>query len=156
KNTKGERIVDFKKSNLHVLNYSTPIHAKMTLEELKSHLHTLPDYPRWIPYLTSYYKEDWGFCLTHRQYQQLKDDNYEVVIDSTLEPGHLTYGEYYKKGEIDQEMLISCYVCHPSMCNDNLSGTSLVTFLAKHLENMNTRYSYRFLFIHETIGAITC
>jgi len=155
KNSKGEKIVDFKKSNLHILNYSVPVHKKMSLEELKKHLFTLPDYPDWIPYLTSYYKENWGFCLTHRQYEELEDDIYEVVIDSTLEDGHLTYGELCLKGKNEDENLFSCYVCHPSLCNDNLSGPVLLSSLAKLLSGIDTKYSYRFLFIPETIGAIT-
>ncbi|MEA3457934.1 MAG: DUF4910 domain-containing protein [Candidatus Thermoplasmatota archaeon] len=154
KNSKGEKVVDFKKSNIHVLNYSVPLHKKMHLDELKVHLFTLPDYPDWIPYLTSYYKENWGFCLTHKQYEELEDDTYEVVIDSTLEDGYLTYGELYLKGEIEEEVLLSTYICHPSLCNDNLSGTVLLTFLAKYLKDIKLKYSYRFLFIPETIGAI--
>lgn len=155
KNSKGEKIIDFKKSNLHVLGYSVPIKKNMRLDELKNHLFTLPDHPNWIPYLTSYYQENWGFCITHKQYEQLTDDTYEVVIDSSLENGSLTYGEFYIKGRKKEEILFSCYVCHPSMCNDNLSGVALLTFLAKNLMEMETEYSYRFLFIPETIGAIT-
>jgi aminopeptidase-like protein len=155
KNSKGEKIVDFKKSNLHVLNYSIPIHKKMSLKELKPHLHTLPEYPDWIPYLTSYYKERWGFCLTHNQYTNLNDDTYEVFIDSSLKDGLLTFGELLIKGETKDEVLFSCYLCHPSLCNDNLSGVSLLTFLAKYLLKQKLKYSYRFLFIPETIGAIT-
>ena len=155
KNSKGEKIIDFKKSNLHVLNYSVPVHEKMPLEELKKHLFTLPDYPDWIPYLTSYYKKNWGFCLSHKEYENLKEDTYEVVIDSTLKDGHLTFGELYIKGNKKDEVLFSCYICHPSMCNDNLSGTVLLTFLANLLLDIELKYSYRFLFIPETIGAIT-
>jgi len=155
KDSKGNKIVDFKKSNLHVLNYSVPIHKKFPLKELKDHLHTLPEFPNWIPYLTSYYKADWGFCLTHNQYESLKDDIYEVFIDSSLTDGHLSYGELFLKGKSDDEVLFTCYICHPSMCNDNLSGISLLTFLAKDMLNKELKYSYRFLFIPETIGAIT-
>ena len=155
KNSKGEKIVDFKKSNLHVLNYSIPIHQKISLNELKSHLHSLPDHPDVIPYRTSYYKENWGFCMTHNQLLQLKNDEYEVFIDSTLQDGSLTYGEYLIRGKSEDEVLFSCYPCHPSMCNDNLSGVVLLTFLAKHLKDSSLKYSYRFLFVPETIGAIT-
>ncbi len=155
KNSKGEKIVDFKKSNLHVLNYSIPINKKMNFSELKEHLFTLPKYPDWIPYLTSYYKENWGFCIPHKLYEKLEDDTYEVFIDSTLKDGHLTYGELYIKGELEDEFLLSTYICHPSLCNDNLSGPALLTYLAKTLLNKKLRYSYRFLFIPETIGAIT-
>lgn len=155
KNSKGEKIVDFEKNNLHVLNYSTPIHKTVSLEELKEHLFTLPKYPDWIPYRTSYYNENWGFCITHKQYEELEDDTYEVYIDSSLDDGHLTYGELYIKGESEEEFLLSTYLCHPSLCNDNLSGVVLLTYLAKELLDKDLKYSYRFLFIPETIGAIT-
>ena len=155
KNAKGERIIDFQKSNLHVLSYSVPVRKRMSLAEVKGHLFTLPDYPDWIPYRTSYYKEDWGFCLSHNQFSALKDDEYEVCIDSSLEDGSLTYGEYFLQGERPDEVLFSCHVCHPSLCNDNLSGIALVTFLAKHLSVLSRKFSYRFLFIPGTIGSIT-
>lgn len=156
KNLKGERVVDFQKSNLHVVNYSVSVKQVMPLEQLKAHLFTLPDYPERIPYRTSYYKESWGFCLSHEQLLTMQDAEYEVCIDSTLEPGYLTYGEYYLPGESQDEILISCHTCHPSLCNDNLSGIALATFLAKHLSQVAPRkYSYRFLFIPGTIGSIT-
>lgn len=154
KNSKGEKIIDFNKSNLHVLNYSVPIKKKLSLNELKEHLFTLPEHPDWIPYRTSYYKEDWGFCLSHNQFSKLRDEEYEVSIDSSLEEGHLTYGEYYIEGKMSDEVLISCHVCHPSLCNDNLSGIALSCFLAKCLSNISLKYSYRFLFIPGTIGSI--
>jgi aminopeptidase-like protein len=155
KDSKGEKIVDFKNSNLHVLNYSVSIRAKMSLDELKEHLFTIPEKPQWIPYRTSYYKDNWGFCLSHRQFLELDDEEYEVFIDSSLEDGHLTYGEYYLKGDTSDEVLISCHGCHPSLCNDNLSGMAVVTFLAKYINRLPLRYSYRFLFIPGTIGSIT-
>lgn len=156
KNSKGEKIVDFKDSNLHVLNYSVPIRGRFNLSQLCEHIFTLPDYPDWIPYLTSYYKEKWGFCMEHNRLKQLKgDEEYEVLIDSSLEEGSLTYGEYYLPGNTDEEILFSTYVCHPSLCNDNLSGVALLTHLAAGLKEKNLKYSYRFLFIPETIGAIT-
>lgn len=155
KNSKGERIIDFKKSNLHVLNYSVPVHKKISLGELKKHLFTLPKYPDWIPYRTSYYSKHWGFCMSHNQFKNLEHDTYEVYIDSSLEVGYLTYGEYYIEGENPDEVLISTHICHPSLCNDNLSGISLATTLAKYLSHANLRYSYRFLFIPGTIGSIT-
>jgi aminopeptidase-like protein len=151
----GNRIVDFQKCNLHVLNYSKPVHAKMPLSELKPHLFTIPRNPDWIPYRTSYYKEDWGFCLTHNEMLTLKDDEYEVCVDSTLEDGSLTYGECYLPGRSTDEVLISCHACHPSLANDNLSGLTVATFLAQLLSGHDLRYSYRFLFIPGTIGAIT-
>lgn len=151
----GERIADFRKHNLHVLNYSIPVHRKVTLEELRRHIFTLPSHPEWVPYRTSYYKENWGFCLSHRQAESLLDGEYEVRIDSTLEPGHLTYGELFLPGESNEEVLLSCHVCHPSLCNDNLSGIALTTSLAEYLRNRQTRYSYRFLYIPGTIGSIT-
>ncbi len=149
------KIIDFKKSNLHVLNYSIPIKKTISLKELKDHLFTLPDHPESIPYLTSYYKEEWGFCMAYSQYVELKDDTYEVVIDSSLSNGSLTYGEFFIQGELEEEIILSCYVCHPSMCNDNLSGIVILTDLGKQLQKMKLKYSYRLLFIPETIGAIT-
>jgi len=151
----GDRVVDFQKSNLHVLNYSSPIHATVSLSELKPHLFTLPDHPDWIPYRTSYYQEHWGFCLTHKQMLALKDVDYEVCIDSTLQDGHLTYGECYLPGRSTEEVLISCHACHPALANDNLSGLTVATSLAQFLATRDLRYSYRFLFIPGTIGAIT-
>jgi aminopeptidase-like protein len=155
KNFRGEKIIDFQASNLHLLNYSHPIHKTVDLSELKEHLFSLPIHPDWIPYRTSYYKENWGFCLTHHTLQTLEDGEYEVYIDSSLKEGHLTYGEYFLPGETADEVLFSCHICHPSLCNDNLSGMALVTFLAKHLSQQSLRYSYRFLFIPGTIGSIT-
>lgn len=155
KSSRGERIIDFRKSNLHVLNYSIPVNKVVPLDKLREHLFTLPDHPDWIPYKTSYYKENWGFCLSHNQFLVLEDDIYEVLIDSTLEDGSLTYGELYSPGEEEAEILISTHVCHPSLANDNLSGVSLAALLAKHLDTVSHRYSYRFLFIPGTIGAIT-
>jgi len=148
------KIIDFKKSNLHVLNYSIPIDKKITFSKLKEHIHTLPEQPDAIPYLTSYYNEEWGFCMSHNDFLKLSDEEYHVVIKSTLEDGSLTYGEYYVKGKIQDEFVLTCYVCHPSLCNDNLSGTVLITFIAKLLSKIKPYYSYRFLFIPETIGAI--
>ena len=154
KSKSGEKIIDFKNSNLHVLNYSVPIHKTITLAELKPHLFSLPDHPDWIPYRTSYYNENWGFCIPHRLYEQLEDGPYEVFIDSSLTEGRLTFGEYCIKGQIPDEVLISCHVCHPSLCNDNLAGMAMATYLARHLSKKQRRYSYRFLFIPGTIGSI--
>jgi aminopeptidase-like protein len=154
KNARGDRVVDFRKSNLHVISYSLPVRAKMSLEELKNHIYTLPDHPDWIPYRTSYYQEQWGFCLSQNQLLGMTDEEYEICIDSTLEPGHLTYGESVIEGETTDEILLSCHVCHPSLCNDNLSGVALIAFLAKHLRPLSLRYTYRFLFIPGTIGSI--
>lgn len=151
----GQRIAEFRKCNLHVLNYSVPIHATMQLRDLRPHLFTLPERPDWIPYRTSYYKEDWGFCLSHNQLLTLEDGEYEVYIDATLEVGHLTYGECYLPGHTSDEVLISCHVCHPALANDNLSGLTVATHLAEILSKQHLRYSYRFLFIPGTIGAIT-
>jgi len=151
----GSKVVDFSKCNLHVLNYSTPIRATISLGELRSHLFTIPEHPDWIPYRTSYYMENWGFCLSHNQMLALEDGEYEVSIDSNLADGHLTYGECYLPGRSTEEVLISCHVCHPSLANDNLSGLAVATALAKDLSHRDLRYSYRFLFIPGTIGAIT-
>ncbi len=156
KNSAGERLVDFRKLNLHVVSYSSPIRRRMQLAELKDHLFTIPAHPEWVPYRTSYYEENWGFCLSENQLQQLRDgEEYDVCIDSSLEPGHLTYGELLLKGEETEEILISCHICHPSLANDNLSGIAVAVALAKHLGQSTRRYSYRFLFIPGTIGSIT-
>lgn len=155
KNAKGERVIDFQKSNLHVVGYSVPVKAKMKLADLKPHLHTLPEKPDWIPQRSSFYKEAWGFCLSHNQLAKLSDGEYEVCIDSSLTDGSLTYGECLLRGASEDEVLISCHVCHPSLANDNLSGIALATFLAKELQGKSLRYSYRFLFIPTTIGSIT-
>jgi aminopeptidase-like protein len=155
KDPDGKRVADFLQCNLHVLNYSTPVHTTIPLRELKPHLFTLPEHPDWIPYRTSYYQENWGFCLSHNQMLALEDGDYEVCIDSSLEDGYLTYGECYVRGRSTDEVLISCHVCHPSLANDNLSGLSVAAFLAQMLLGRDLHYSYRFLFIPGTIGAIT-
>ena len=155
KNARGEKIVDFKRSNLHVMGYSVPVQRQMSLAELKKHIYTLPDQPDLIPYRTSYYAESWAFCMPHRQFEALRDETYEVSIDSSLADGHLTYGEYLHKGETEDEFLLSAHVCHPSLANDNCSGIALLTHLAKRISGLRTRYSYRFLFAPGTIGAIT-
>jgi len=155
KNSRGERIIDFHKSNLHVMSYSVPVRQTLSLQELRAHLHTIPEHADWIPYRTSYYSENWGFCLSHRQYLELEDDEYEVCIDSTLEHGHLTYGECFLPGETTDEVLFSSHVCHPSLCNDNLSGIALAVSVAKRLNMIPHRYSYRFLFAPATIGPIS-
>lgn len=155
KDSKGNRVVDFNESNLHLVGYSIPVHKKMPLRELKEHIHTIPGQPDWIPYMTSYYEREWGFCMTHNNFKNLKDDVYEVCIDSSLEDGSLTYGEFYKAGRSNEEFLLSSYICHPSIANDSLSGVALLTYLARELAKMDTYYSYRFLIIPETIGAIT-
>lgn len=156
KDSRGRRLVDFQASNLHVVSYSTPIYARLKLNELNGHLFTLPEHPHWIPYRTSYYKESWGFCLTEEQLQQFHpEEEYEVGINSSLANGSLTYGEYFLPGEIDREVLISCHICHPSLANDNLSGIAVAVELARTLSASKHRYSYRFLFIPGTIGAIT-
>lgn len=159
KDAAGERVIDFRAHNLHVVNYSVPVHRKMTFAELRPHLHSLPDRPQLIPYRTSYYKESWGFCLPHGQLEQLErqpEAEYEVRIDSTLADGALTYGECLLEGRTREEVLISCHACHPSLADDNLSGLVVATFLAKHLsQQASRRYSYRFVFAPGTIGAIT-
>lgn len=154
-NGRGERVVDFKKNNLHVLNYSVPIHERMPLTELRPHLFTIPDRPDWIPYRTSYYTEAWGFCLSQNQLDRLADGVYDVVIDSRLEAGHLTYGECRIPGQIDDEVVIFTHTCHPSLCNDNLSGIAVATCAAEELSQTRPRYTYRFVFAPATIGSIT-
>jgi len=156
RDSRGVKIVEFKESNLHVMSYSVPVDCRMTLRQLRPHLFTLPDHQDWIPYRTSYYEERWGFCLRHSQLLRLRDDEeYDVLIDSTLQDGYLTYAESFLPGDSPDEILISAHVCHPSLCNDNLSGVSLATFMAKSLATIPHRFSYRFLFIPGTIGAIT-
>lgn len=156
KDGSGKRVVDFRAHNLHVVNYSVPIHERLSLEALRPHLHTLPDHPDWIPYRTSYYQETWGFCLTQRQLDALTDDEYEVCIQSTLEPGTLTYGEVVLHGTTTDEVLISAHVCHPSLGNDNLTGLAISVLLARELAALpERRYTYRFLYAPGTIGAIT-
>lgn len=155
KTLSGDRLVDFRCCNLHVMSYSIPVRGIMTLEELKPHLFTIPETPDWIPYRTSYYKPAWGFCLSHNQMLSLEDREYEVCIDSDLKDGHLTYGEFYVAGKSEEEVLISCHACHPSLANDNLSGLTIAAYLAKVLSTMELHYSYRFIFIPGTIGAIT-
>ena len=150
----GRRVIDFQESNLHVLNYSVPVRERMSLEELRPHLTTIPERPSWIPYRTSYYREEWGFCLAHEVLAALVDDDYEVCIDSSLEEGSLTYGEYFLPGDTEDEVLLSAHVCHPSLANDNLSGVAVATFLARTLTALPRRLSYRFLFAPGTIGAI--
>ena len=151
----GRRVIDFQRSNLHVMGYSVPVRARMRLDELKTHLYSIPEHPDWIPYKTSYYAERWGFCLPHRELLALPDVEYDVCIDATLEPGSLTYGECLIGGDTTDEILVSCHVCHPSLANDNLSGAVVAAALAAQLRTVPHRYSYRFLFIPGTIGSIT-
>jgi aminopeptidase-like protein len=152
--TDGRRVVDFRASSLHVVSYSEPVRTRLSLEDLRERLHTLPDQPDLVPYRTSYYHRTWGFCLSHRQLQELQPGEYDVVIDSTLEPGHLTYGEVRIDGETNDEILISTYVCHPSLANDNLSGIAVATMLAKQLTQRRLRHSYRIVFAPGTIGPL--
>ena len=150
------KIIDFAKSNLHLVGYSIPVKLKVSLSELQEHLYSLPDQPDAIPYITSYYQERWGFCVTHRQRKMItKEGEYTVVIDSELKDGHLTYAELLIPGERKDEIFFSTYVCHPSMANNELSGPTVTTFLAKWLLSQERKYSYRIVFIPETIGSIT-
>lgn len=156
KNARGEKVIDFKKCNLHVLNYSRPVRAKMPLSELRAHLFTLPEHPDWIPYRTSYYADRWGFCVSQRELDSWPEGEYEVCINSSLSAGALTYGECCVPGDSPDEVLMSCHVCHPSLANDNLSGIALATYAARAVQAWpRRRYTYRFLFIPGTIGSIT-
>ncbi len=151
----GNKIVDFKKNNLHVVNYSIPIDKVITLDELEKHLYSLEDQPNAIPYITSYYKENWGFCITHNERMLLQKGKYQVYIDSDLKAGSLTYGELIIPGKSEKEIFLSTYVCHPSMANNELSGPVLTAFLAKWILKNPRKYTYRIIFIPETIGSIT-
>src|SRR5262245_2308846 len=162
KNARGERVIDFRVSNLHLVSYSVPVRTRMTLAALRPHLHTLSAHPDWIPYRTSYYQENWGFCLTAHQRARLERDDagvdrteYEIVIDTTLAPGALSYGECLVPGRSTDEVIVSAHICHPSLANDNLSGIALAVELARYVARLGPRYSYRFVFAPGTIGAIT-
>ncbi len=154
--SKGNRIIDFRQNNLHIVNYSIPVDTTLSFEDLKRHIHTLPALPNAIPYRTSYYTRDWGFCMSENQLQQFKNnEDYHVVIDTTLKPGHLTYGEYVKKGTSGKEFLFWTYCCHPSLANDNLSGIVLWALLLREIKSMESKHTYRFVIAPETIGAIS-
>ena len=150
----GRRVVDFRESSLHVVSYSVPVRTRLPLSELRKKLHALPDHPDWIPYRTSYYAEDWGFCLSQRALDRLPDGDYEAVVDSTLTDGSLSYGELLLPGREKGEVLLSAHACHPSLANDNLSGLALAATLARLLADAERRWSYRFLFVPGTIGSI--
>jgi len=155
-NSRGQRIIDFQNNNLHVVGYSTPVDKIVDLQELKSIVYTQPDQPDAIPYITSYYKERYGFCMSQNQFNSLLEDNYHIVIDSELKNGSLTYGEIIIPGDTKEEVFLSTYICHPSMANNELSGPVVATYLAKWLKSLKKRrYTYRIIFIPETIGAIT-
>lgn len=155
KNPEGEKIIDFKQNNLHVLGYSTPVHKKVSLEDLLKIIYTLPEQPDLIPYITSYYKERYGFCMSENQKQNLKNGEYEIFIDSELKDGFLTYGEIIIPGKTEKEVLLSTYICHPSMANNELSGPIITIELAKWLSGKENKYTYRIVFAPETIGSIT-
>ena len=155
KDPNGRKVIDFAEHNLHIVGYSTPIHEVMPLARLREHLHTLPEQPTLIPYRTSYYAERWGFCLRHDVLESLADGDYEVCVDSTLADGHLSYGEHVVPGELTDEVIVSCHVCHPSLANDNMAGVAVAVELAKRLAAQKPRYTYRFIFAPGTIGAIT-
>lgn len=150
----GRRFIDLRHSNLHVVNYSVPVDTWMPLSELRPRLHTLPQHPDWVPYRSSYYREDWGFCLSERASGALPDGNYHAVIRSRLYDGALTLGEFLHEGSTTDEVLVFAHTCHPSLCNDNLSGIVVATQLAAFLRSRKTRYSYRFVFAPATIGSI--
>jgi aminopeptidase-like protein len=154
RDARGNTIVDFANSNLHVQSYSIPVRKTLPLAELKKHLFSLPDQPNLIPYRTTYWAENWGFCLPHAQLAALPEGDYEVLIDATLADGAMTYGEYLHRGASEEEFLLTAHICHPSLANDNCSGLALLTLLAEHMKGIRTRLSYRFLFSPGTIGPI--
>jgi aminopeptidase-like protein len=151
----GTRVIDFREHSLHVVGYSEPVRATLPLENLRERLFTLPDQPELIPYRTSYYSRTWGFCLPHHRLLELEDGDYEVVIDSTLGPGNLTFAECEIPGRTSDEVLFSTYVCHPSLANDNLSGIAVATMLARELAGRERHFTYRFLFAPGTIGPLS-
>ncbi len=158
KDASGRKVIDARESNLHVVNYSTGVRSTMPWSTLREHLCSLPEFPDWIPYRTAYFDERWGFCLSHRQFLELEargEQTYEVVIDASHGDGSLTYGEVLLPGSAEDEVLISTHICHPSLANDNLSGIAVATHLARCLSDVRRRYTYRFIFIPATIGAIT-
>ncbi len=155
KTSSGQKVVDFKECNLHVVSYSQPVHKHLSLDELLPRLHSRPDWPDVVPYRTSYYQPDWGFCMTESAKQALRPDTYEVFIEAELQPGHLTYGEWVLPGTTPDEMLFSTHICHPSLANDNLSGIVVATRLAALLQSVEHKLTYRFIFVPGTIGAIT-
>ncbi|WP_094542168.1 DUF4910 domain-containing protein [Brucella grignonensis] len=150
----GRRVVDFAEHNLHVVNFSTPVRKKLTLNELKEHIHTLPDQPDLIPYRTCYHTEAWGFCMTHNALMQMKEPTYEVVIDAERRDGSLIFGEFIHQGESEETFLLSTHLCHPSLANDNCSGIALLTRLGEALKSRKTRFTYRLLFGPATFGAL--
>ena len=164
KDKSGSKVIDFAETNLHVMGYSTPVHKTVTLDELMGFVYTEPDQPDVIPYVTSYYKERYGFCISEKQKQQMlrdytSDDEFEICIDSSLEDGSLTYGELLLPGDTKQEVFFSTYICHPSMANNECSGPAVATVLADRIKKLRQsgelrKYSYRFIFIPETIGSI--
>lgn len=155
KDSSGNVIVDFKHCNLHVVGYSVPVHTRLSLAELRKHLHSDPEHPDWIPYRTSYYQQSWGFCLTHRQLLSLQEGEYEVCIDADLGPGSLSYAECMIPGDSPTEVLLFAHTCHPSLCNDNLSGVVLLTILGQYLRRCRLNWTYRLVFAPATIGSIT-
>jgi aminopeptidase-like protein len=150
----GRKVLDFAHSNLHVVGYSVPVHRKLSLAELKTHIFTLPAQPALIPYRTSYYQEQWGLCMAHAEFEKLPEGEYEVCIDADLSDGHLDYGEFHHGGATAREFLFSAHICHPSLANDNCSGLALLALVARAISERDTRYSYRFIFAPGTIGAL--
>lgn len=150
----GQRFAEFSRCNLHVMGYSVPTDVTLPLAQLRSRIHTLPHHPEWIPFRSSYYREDWGFCLSEREAASLPEGQYHAVVRSRLFDGSMTLGEHLHRGQSNDEILVFAHTCHPSLCNDNLSGIVVAAQLAGYLAGRNTHYSYRFLFAPATIGSI--
>ena len=150
----NKKICDFKKNNLHLVGYSAPINKKIRLSKLEKNLFSIPKLPKAIPYVTSYYKKNWGFCIAHNERRKLSDGIYNVKIDTSFKNGYLHYGQIFIKGRLKKEIIFSTYICHPSMANNEISGIVVAIYLSNFIKKKKRKFSYRIIFAPETIGAI--